>query len=158
MGNKVGRKICEWLNDCQEEVDYRLNHWGEYGFDECPSEDDVRKQVDEDCEWTTGEWEYMCFLIDESTIKLKSTTGYWFAEVENFGWRSLHGHAVIKATTAQELLERVLPKCDCVFKVYKLAPGGIAINNAHHDSPTWAEWYYVRPISRTRYERERGIL
>lgn len=154
MGDKVGRKICEWPFDAGAEVQYRLENWQEFGFEKQPAEEEVCRSIDDDHVWMEQQWLDMCDAVHESVFSLRSTTGFWFAEVENFGWRRLNGHKVFKATTVSELLTRILPDCDCNFVVYKLAPGGIAINNAHHDSPTWEEWYFVRPISQARFERE----
>jgi len=92
-------------------------------------------------------------LMGELTTQMNKINpdGYWKARVENFGWRSLSGQMdTFKATTGQELLGKILPKTDCSFRIKKMR-NGFAINNAHHDSPVWAEWYYVTK-AKPRYE------
>lgn len=69
----------------------------------------------------------------------------WRAEVKNFGWRALDGYKEFEAEDGQKLLEQILPQTECVFKIYDRGDH-IAINNAHHDSPVFAEWYTVRAV------------
>jgi len=68
----------------------------------------------------------------------------WYAEVRNFGWRNQSGHKTFRAETGPEFLQAILPQTDCTYKVY-FRGDHIAINNAHHDSPTWNEWYTIYP-------------
>ncbi len=92
------------------------------------------------------EWDDLCREIDNFT-QMRS---YWKAEVVNFGWMKRTGHKYFIADNAQDLLGAVLPNTECSFKVYKWKKG-IAINNAHHDSPTWKEWYFISPVTETEY-------
>lgn len=88
----------------------------------------------------------LCAALTD-TMKRLNPSGRWTAEVKNFGWRKLNGSKdVFKASTGRELLNAVLPKTDCSFKIYSYGKNGLAINNAHHDSPTWDEWYYITPV------------
>lgn len=85
-------------------------------------------------------------LVDELTSIMlkKNPMSYWKASVKNFGWRSLDGQKeVFYADTGEKLLQAILPNCECSFKIYHNGKSGLAINNAHHDSPCWAEWYYI---------------
>lgn len=107
------------------------------------SEDDAWKQACDDDDAIATAWED---LLDEFTSWIKATgQEHWHAEVKNFGWRSIDGHKDFTATDATTMLRQVLPDTDCTFRIYKWGKDGFAINNAHHDSPAWAEWYYIRP-------------
>jgi hypothetical protein len=116
------------------------------------SEEEAFRSACEDIDLYSFEWSDLCDTLTVLMDEINSD-GVWDAEVSNFGWRSLNGHKKgIRATTGIELLGVILPKTDCTFKIYK-RDGEIAINNAHHDSPTWAEWYYVRPAK----DEEEGV-
>ena len=103
-----------------------------------------------DFDWKS-EWKSM---IDQLTdiIKRKTPIGYWRVEVHNFGWRNLNGKTYIEAKDGRKLLEKVLPRAECTFKVYNYGRG-IAIQNWHHDSPTGNEWYFIVPIAKSTYEK-----
>ena len=88
------------------------------------------------------EWECLCEALT-TLMKTMSDEHRWYACVENFGWDERCGSQVLNAENGAELLEKLLPKCDCTFKIYLGENGCLRINNAHHDSPTWAEWYYI---------------
>ena len=91
------------------------------------------------------EWECECDALTE-LMKEKNPDGYWRAEVSNFGWRHQDGKMPeFFCDKGDDLFEKILPKTDCTFKVYD-REDCIAINNAHHDSPCWAEWYYIYPV------------
>lgn len=89
------------------------------------------------------DWDEFC---DELTnLIAKNQHGGWFAEVKNFGWQKLNGHKSFNAMNGKKFLSEILPaRCECYFKIYRYG-NGFAINNAHHDSPMWDEWYYVVP-------------
>jgi len=100
------------------------------------------------------EWDY---LINDYLTKLmrarKSYTGYWKASVEGFGWRNTSGQKVIKALTGLNLMGAILPDTDNSFRIYQYG-SGFAVNNVHHDSPMWGkEWYYIKPIAQSTYEK-----
>lgn len=88
-------------------------------------------------------WEEFCDEL--TTLISKNTHGGWKAEVKNFGWQSLNGHQTFNAVNGKKFLMELLPHCECYFKIYRYGRNGFAINNAHHDSPTWNEWYYIVP-------------
>lgn len=91
-------------------------------------------------EWA---WLDFCEHINNAIMK-KNPSGEWYAEVKNFGWRSLDGYKYFHAETAEEILHQILPKCECIFKIFEWE-NGIAIQNWHHDSTTGNEWYYISP-------------
>jgi hypothetical protein len=76
----------------------------------------------------------------------------WFSSVKNFGWDHRSGHKTFTAVTGKELIKAVLPDCDCTYRIYRYG-NGFAINNAHHDSPTWNEWYYISPCRESDWEK-----
>jgi len=117
------------------------------------SEDEAFHRACEDSDLYSLEWSDLCDELTEIMTEM-SPNWRWDAEVNNFGWRHLNGHKNdIRAETGAELLRAILPDTDCTFKIYK-RDGEIAVNNAHHDSPTWAEWYYVRPAKAEEEEDE----
>ena len=112
---KIGRLIGEATNDCE-------------GEDGCPN----------------FNWEDV--TAEMTAIMKKRVSTMWNASVKNFGWRKLSGaKSSFMASTGANILIGVLPNTSCSFKVYRYGRYGFAINNAHHDSPTWDEWYYIRP-------------
>ena len=106
------------------------------------SKEEALRLAGEDQDFFSMEWSDLCDTLTELMEEMSCTN--WLAEVKNFGWRKLNGHLGFIAHTGQELLRAVLPDTDCTFKLYK-RDGEIAINNAHHDSPTWDEWYSIKP-------------
>ena len=106
------------------------------------SKDEALRLAGEDADFFALEWSDLCDALTELMEEMGCTN--WRAEVTNFGWRKLDGRLGFIAHTGQELLRAVLPDTDCTFKLYK-RDGEIAINNAHHDSPTWDEWYSIKP-------------
>jgi hypothetical protein len=72
----------------------------------------------------------------------------WYCEVKNFGWRSMDGFKTFHAADGSGLMQAILPNTSCTFRVYRYGRNGLAINNAHHDSPTWDEWYYIVPMTK----------
>ena len=97
------------------------------------------------------EWEWECFLDSFNTlIEEFNPNGCDFSvEVANFGWRLQDGQApCISATTGQELLQKILPKTQCLFNVwYDVDANEIIIQNFHHDSPTGNEIYTIRLLT-----------
>jgi len=109
------------------------------------TDDEAFRKACEDPDLIRFEWEYLC---DELTEVMKDidagSTGGWIVRVDNFGWRGQSGMKVFHGChEGQELLREILPKTECSFKIYKRGQE-LAINNAHHDSPCWKEWYYVK--------------
>ena len=91
-------------------------------------------------------WDDVCSMVDSVLNDMKDTPTRWNAIVKNFGWRKVDGRRDnFEADTASSLITSVLPECECSFKIYHYGRKGFAINNAHHDSPTWDEWYYITP-------------
>ncbi|MGW8178174.1 MAG: hypothetical protein ACWGQW_05310 [bacterium] len=87
-------------------------------------------------------------LTSELTLFMKDINpdGQWRALVENFGWMNQNGHASITAHNGVDLLQGVLPRTQCTFKVWMDKEGKkITIDNAHHDKPTGGEMYYITP-------------
>jgi len=110
------------------------------------TEDEARKIAYEDSFTYESAWDDLCYELTELMKRLDTDhTDRWYGESKNFGWRSLDGVAEsIVASNGKELLQKTLPKCECSFKIYDRGDH-IAINNAHHDSPCFAEWYYIWP-------------
>jgi hypothetical protein len=75
---------------------------------------------------------------------------HWKADVVNFGWRQQSGYKFFTANDGRSLLREVLPKTDCTFKIFK-EDGVLKIQNYHHDSPTWVEWYTISEAKEEEY-------
>lgn len=88
------------------------------------------------------------WLVEDLTTIMErmNPSGEWKAQVKNFGWQKVSGQAEFTAHTGAELLNKILPNTECHFRIYERR-GYLAVNNAHHDSPTWDEWYYVFPAT-----------
>ncbi len=99
------------------------------------------------------EWE--CLLDDiNELIKKVNPGGYWYCEVQNFGWRRLSGQAYMEFSSGQGMITKVLPKTECSFNIFKKGKT-IKIQNHHHDSPTGNEWYELKPISLRKYQQHK---
>ena len=136
----VGRMLMEWstLNVIQGQIEW-MKETGVYSD---KTDDQLFQMASDDPDLFQFQFDYLCDYLTE--LMAKNSHGGWLAEVNNFGWRSLNGHKYFQAMTGRELLQKVLPQTECTFKIYRYGKG-FAINNAHHDSPTWNEWYYITP-------------
>ena len=111
------------------------------------SESEIRDQVYQDSVLFDMEYECMCDSLTElmTDIQTKGNNGYdWKAEVMNFGWDNRSGWKEFHAENGQKLLEEVLPRTQCTFKIF-VKDREIQIQNFHHDSPTGNEWYSIKP-------------
>lgn len=97
-------------------------------------------------------WEDLICDLTE-LIKEINPDGYWYCEVENFGWRKSDGHAFLEFDNGRSLISKVLPKTDCSFNVFQ-EDNIIRIQNFHHDSPCGNEWYTLTPISQNQFENQ----
>ncbi len=105
----------------------------------------------------SSQWDFLIESLTEVMRKITKNNTYkdrWKVQVNNFGWRSLNGEAEIRAETGRELLEKVLPKTDCTFNIFKHGRNGLKIQNFHHDSPMGNEWYYITPMTRKEVETD----
>jgi len=116
--------------------------WLQWGFNNIGESDDEVANEDD--------WDWLLHEL-EAWMKKVNPDGYWIASVENFGWSNRSGQALIDADTGAELLQKVLPKTENHFKIFKSGKT-LRIQNYHHDSPVGNEWYSVRPA--TKKERE----
>lgn len=137
----VGKLICSW--DTCEITESQANFLKELGEYPDKTDEELFHIACEDSDVMQMAWDNMVDVITEHMHKHNKHSG-WRAKVKNFGWRSQDGHKDFRAESGKELLSQVLPDTECTFKVYRYGHG-LAINNAHHDSPTWQEWYYISP-------------
>jgi len=87
-------------------------------------------------------------LLDDFSTELKQAypKGDWLVNGYNLGWRYRSGHMDVKTNDARTMLEKILPKTDCTFNIYKNPDGsGFVIRNWHHDSPVGSEYYVLVP-------------
>lgn len=95
------------------------------------------------------EWEWLCDEISEF-MKAVNPDSSWHARVTGFGWRNLDGEAHFHAENGGKLLSSVLPRTECVFKVWlNKDKKTITIDNAHHDKPAGGEIYRITPREET---------
>lgn len=139
-GAKVGKLICEW--DTYDITKAQAEFLKETGDHPDKTDDQLFQMACEDPDLLDWNWQDLCDYLTE--LMARNRHGGWRAVINNFGWRSLNGSKLFRATNGKQLLSEVLPKTDCTFRVYTYGRG-MAINNAHHDSPTWNEWYYITP-------------
>ncbi len=137
---KLGRLVAGW--DTCDIINGQVAFLKESGDYEGKTDDELFQIAADDPDLFDWNWSDLCDYLTE--LMGKNRHGGWKAVVHDFGWRSLDGCKLLHATTGKALLQAVLPRTDCTFKVYRYGRG-LAINNAHHDSPTWAEWYYITP-------------
>lgn len=112
------------------------------------SDEEKEKKASEEAYQDSGYqqmcWDDMCEALTEMMNEI-NPSGRWSGKVSNFGWRHQSGESKdIKATTGEELLQAVLPKTDCMFKIWN-RKDHIEIDNAHHDAPTGGEMYEIYP-------------
>jgi len=106
------------------------------------SEEDAFEEVLKDSLYWELVWDNLTLSLS-SIMEEVNPTGHWEAVGRDMGWQQLDGHKEFEASTGEEFLAALLPKCDCSFRIYRTVDT-ISINCAHHDSPVWKEWYHVR--------------
>ena len=99
------------------------------------------------------EWEDLITELS-SVIKKKNPNGYWHVEVRNFGWRRINGNSYFHITDGHNLITSILPNTECNFKIHNYGKG-LAMQNYHYDNPTGNEWHYIKPISKSTYEKKK---
>ena len=109
------------------------------------SEDEAFQQACGDSNLYDMEWESLCDCLTELMERINPDGLEWRADVRNAGWQKRSGHKIFSANDGNKLLQEILPKTECTFKIYD-RQDHIAIENAHHDSPMGGEMYYIRPI------------
>jgi len=118
------------------------------------TDDQLYDNIYGDSDYFDAEFEWLTEALTEKMAEMNKGE-YWLASVENFGWRHLSGGKNFKASTGGELLNAVLPRTECSFKIY-VTKKGITINNAHHDAPTGGEMYYIRPLTSAQWDKIEG--
>lgn len=115
------------------------------------SNDGIRDMIYQDQDYWQHQWEW---VEDDLTILLNELNpdGYWKAVVHNFGWRNVDGQRYFQSNEGADFLNKVLPNTNNNFRIFKDGKG-LKIQNFHHDSPTGNEWYYLRPIKQSTYEK-----
>jgi hypothetical protein len=114
-------------------------------------EDTLFNEVCEDQDLYTREYDDLCDYLTE-TLKKLSPDGYFKAEMKSFGWQARSGYKYLQASTGKELLQKILPKTECTFRIFRVKGGrALAIQNFHHDSPTGNEFYVIKPCASSTY-------
>lgn len=97
----------------------------------------------EDSDLFSAAWGALTADLTEIMSTL-NPAGYWHAEVNGFGWRSLSGVKDFKADNGSQFLAEILPNTECTFKLFVAEDNTIRLQNFHHDAPTGNEWYTVK--------------
>lgn len=97
----------------------------------------------EDSDLFSAAWEALTSYLTEIMSTL-NPAGYWHAEVNGFGWRSLSGVKDFKADDGGQFMRCLLPNTECTFKLFVAEDNTIRLQNFHHDAPTGNEWYTVK--------------
>lgn len=96
------------------------------------------------------DWDAFSEMMNE-----KNPSDEWEAEVQNFGWRRIHGvKKRFVAKNGKELLGKILPNADCEVKIFELDNRGFSIQNFHHDNNTGSEWYHILPACEEGFYRD----
>lgn len=147
----------EWdtFDVSQAEINYRKENKEDF-YPDNPNitDEEIENRVYEDYDLITFAYDdfinYFQELLDHVTKKYKETY-YWTAEVEGFGWRGQSGEMdVFYEEDVRELLRRILPQCDCNYKIF-MNRTGFRLQNFHHDSPVGNEWYTIRHITNKEF-------
>lgn len=142
------------------ETEYRMTNPEDFSV-EGKTEDEVFQDVLRDGGLFNHEFDYLCDALTEmmENVAHRFHFGYWYCEVSNFGWRSQGGHKYFKADTGKELLQQILPKTPCTYKIFRpkdRRTPKIMIQNYHHDSPVGKEWYHIWPMTVEQIEERYG--
>lgn len=134
--------IIKWSNAdvLEAEIEYRMK------ADDMTRVEAIH-QLQLDSDFLSREYKDMCEELTEIMQRINPEEKVWKARVSNFGWRRTSGFSSFHANTGASFLQNTLPHCECSFKIFITKENDaytIAINNAHHDSPTWREWYYIQ--------------
>ena len=138
---KTGKLIAQW--DEADVIQAQVEAMKESGMYPDKTDEELSLLAAQDPDLFAIEWADLCDDLTE--LMKRNGHGGWRAVVNNFGWRALNGYKIFRADNGKELLRQVLPDTECTCKIFKYG-NGLAINNAHHDSPCWAEWYYILPF------------
>lgn len=155
---KGAKPLMEWMEDIDDEdLKFRIEEAKENG--ETLTKEEAEKQIYEDTDYWDMQFENLTNYLSETMEKKQkglANSGYWHAEVKNFGWRGTSGQKVFQAKDGKELLQKTLPDTDNHFKIFNDGKRGFKIQNYHHDSPMGNEWYYIRPATIKEIQEQRG--
>jgi len=106
------------------------------------NDDEALSKASDDHDLFSFEWDDLLECLSDKLQEINST-GYWYCEVNNFGWRNQSGWSRFEADNAKVFLSNILPNTECTFRIFIDDDNTIRIQNFHHDSPTGNEWYTV---------------
>jgi len=126
------------------EVEYRLENWEDFGYDEKPDEDDIWQEIQMD-----GALFDFCYESElanlTDVVRRLCPDGRWHAEGRNMGWQHRSAESDFEDITDGKAL---ISKClgnggDYHWWVWEDGDG-LKVRVTHHDAPM-GEWYYWKP-------------
>jgi len=149
------KMLTEWSNCTAIDniIADRLENW-ELFYDTKPTEEQVQEDVYHDYDSITCAYEQFIEDLTYNILQERNPNGFWYVKVRNFGWRCVDGYSFLQIKTGTELVQKVLPNCDCSFKIFADGDKNLKIQNFHHDSPVGNEWYYLQVITEKQFDEE----
>jgi len=116
-------------------------------YDEIRTEEQIRKACYEDHDFDRTAWDDLYEVLTDWMTETHPD-GLWSAAVNGFGWQNLSGVLPpFRAEDGETLLQKILPKTDCTFNIWKHeTEPRLKIQNFHHDSSSGREVYTVRGV------------
>jgi len=147
--SRSGVIIASWdmyeMTKC--EVEYRMQEWKDFGYEEEPDENQVWNDVSEDSDQHMFWWEEQMIFLNDALVK-RSASGEWYAKGVNMGWQNLTKSISVRVLNAEKFIGTMLPRSgEYTFYVYEDGDFGLKVMVSHHDSPT-GEWYYWTPFKK----------
>lgn len=143
----------EWdeYSEIEAEIEYRIENKSDfYDSKPEPTDDEIRNEIENECDFITRAYddfiEYFQTLLDKVASRYKEQY-YWVGEVDGFGWRGQSSEIdAFYEPDARLLLSKILPNCECMYKIF-MNRTGFTLHNFHHDSPVGNEWYTINHIT-----------
>ena len=143
-GRDESKPVIVW-DTCQlaqDHAKYLAEFWDEdHEGEECPDADRLFQMACGDQEMYDSAWEYTVEHLTEAMVEIAGSEDdmVWLIQGVNLGWMNRSGSKASFAETGAKLLEDILPKADCTFRIFKVEDKDgkhLRMLNYHHDSPT----------------------
>jgi hypothetical protein len=108
------------------------------------SDDDAYEQAASDSDIFEHEWDFLLECLGDKMAEINEGES-WYCEGHGLGWQKRSGHMSFSASDGRGLLENILPRTECTFRIYVKGEGDeqyFKIVNSHHDA--MGEIYIIR--------------